>query len=151
MTRIAVCSAAVLLAALLTVLSVSFPSEAAPSPSVISIQDRAFLEDMEHRGVLYFWEQTDPATGLVLDRADVAGGRAKGPSRNIASLAATGFGLTAICIGASAVGFRVTKQLSAFEPRCSSSPREPFMNMAGFITGWTCRMATASGIAKFLP
>ncbi|HXA66470.1 MAG TPA: glucoamylase family protein [Bryobacteraceae bacterium] len=100
MTRIAICSGVVLLAAVLTVLSVSLPSEAAPSPSVISIQDRAFLEDVEHRGVLYFWEQTDPATGLVLDRADVAGGRAKGPSRNIASLAATGFGLTAICIGA---------------------------------------------------
>src|SRR5580704_12515472 len=77
----------------------SLPSEASPSVSTMSAQDRAFLEDMEHRGVLYFWEQTDPATGLVLDRADVAGGQAKGPSRNIASLAATGFGLTAICIG----------------------------------------------------
>ena len=62
--------------------------------------DRLLLEDMEHRAVLYFWEQADPKTGLVLDRASASGGRAKGPSRDIASLAATGFGLTALCIGA---------------------------------------------------
>jgi hypothetical protein len=99
MTRIVFCCTVVLLAAVLIALSVDFPSEASV-PSVISAPDRAFLEDMEHRGVLYFWEQTDPATGLVLDRANVAGGVAKGPSRNIASLAATGFGLTALCIGA---------------------------------------------------
>ena len=69
------------------------------APSRISAEDREFLEDLEHRAVLYFWEQTDPVTGLVLDRADHAGARARGPSSNIASLAATGFGLTAICIG----------------------------------------------------
>jgi hypothetical protein len=62
--------------------------------------DRAFVEDLEHRSFVYFWEQADHATGLVLDRARLDGGRAKGPSRDIASTAATGFGLTAICIGA---------------------------------------------------
>src|SRR5579883_18 len=65
----------------------------------ISPADKAFLEDLERRSVLYFWEQADPATGLVLDRANAEGGRAKGPSRDVASIAATGFGLTAICIG----------------------------------------------------
>ena len=58
------------------------------------------MEDLEHRSFEYFWEQADRGTGLVLDRARVDGGRAKGPSRDIASTAATGFGLTAICIGA---------------------------------------------------
>ena len=66
----------------------------------ISAADRAFLEDLERRSVLYFWEQADHNTGLVLDRADADGGRAKGPSRDISSIAATGFGLTAVCIGA---------------------------------------------------
>jgi hypothetical protein len=66
----------------------------------ISHDDRAFLEDVEHRAFLYFWEQADSSTGLILDRASSDGGRAKGPSRDIASLAATGFGLTALCIGA---------------------------------------------------
>ena len=66
----------------------------------IAPQDRSFLEELERRSVAYFWEQADHGTGLVLDRASADGGRAKGPSRDIASIAATGFGLTAICIGA---------------------------------------------------
>ena len=66
----------------------------------LSQSDRAFLEDLEQRSVLYFWEQADPRTGLVLDRAAVEGGRPKGPGKDIASSAATGFGLTALCIGA---------------------------------------------------
>src|SRR5579862_1242038 len=72
--------------------------EAAPTVK-ISASDRAFLEDLERRSVLYFWEQADRGTGLVLDRANADGGLAKGPSRDISSIAATGFGLTAICIG----------------------------------------------------
>ena len=75
-----------------------------PLPSIdqvasVSPADRAFVEDLEHRSFEYFWEQADRGTGLVLDRSRVDGGRAKGPSRDIASTAATGFGLTAICIG----------------------------------------------------
>jgi hypothetical protein len=66
----------------------------------VSAEDRAFLEDLEHRSFDYFWEQADPGTGLVLDRARVDGTRAKGASHDIASIAATGFGLTAICIAA---------------------------------------------------
>jgi len=69
-------------------------------PRALSQQDRTLLEDLERRSVLYFWDESDPSTGLVLDRANAEGGRAKGPSGDIASLAATGFGLTAICIGA---------------------------------------------------
>lgn len=76
------------------------PQQPAASPHVTSAADRAFVEDLEHRAFLYFWEQADHGTGLVLDRANMDGGRAKGPSRDIASIAATGFGLTAICIGA---------------------------------------------------
>jgi hypothetical protein len=91
-------------AASLASLTFSLPAEvihSAPGepPYSLSTNDKAFLEDLEHRGVLYFWEESDPSTGLTLDRADADGGRAKGPSRDIASLAATGFGLTALCIG----------------------------------------------------
>ena len=75
-------------------------AQAATVTPSLSQVDRAFLEDLEQRSVLYFWEQADPRIGLVLDRASVEGGRAKGPGRDIASSAATGFGLTALCIGA---------------------------------------------------
>jgi hypothetical protein len=60
-------------------------------------EDEAFLDDLERQGCLYFWEQASPKTGQVLDRArnDLAGTR---DSRRMASIAATGFGLTALCI-----------------------------------------------------
>src|ERR1039458_2187135 len=93
---------ATLAASVLTVtLTAATPTRlpAAEPPRIISPQDRALLEDLERRSILYFWNESDPSTGLVLDRASAQGGRAKGPSGNIASLAATGFGLTAICIG----------------------------------------------------
>jgi hypothetical protein len=99
---------AILLSAVLAV-PVVYPATTAANPAVtpnidqvapVAPADRTFLEDLEHRSFQYFWEQADPGTGLVLDRARVDGGRAKGPSRDIASIAATGFGLTALCIGA---------------------------------------------------
>jgi hypothetical protein len=65
-----------------------------------SPSDEAFLEDLSRRTFSYFVEQADPNTGLVLDRARTDGSPHDETHRNVASIAATGFGLTAICIGA---------------------------------------------------
>lgn len=54
----------------------------------------AFLEELERASFRYFWEESNPYTGLVKDRSQ-AGGL---DSRTTASIAATGFGLTALCI-----------------------------------------------------
>jgi len=64
--------------------------------------DVELLEDLSHRAFLYFHEHADAGTGLVLDRARTSGeAHAPGhPSHGIASSAATGFGLTALCAGA---------------------------------------------------
>ena len=64
--------------------------------------DVELLEDLSHRAFRYFIEQADAGTGLVLDRARTSGeAHAPGhPSHRIASSAATGFGLTALCAGA---------------------------------------------------
>ena len=72
---------------------------AAPSSGyVLSREDEVFLDDFEKRACLFFWEQASPNTGQVLDRArnDLAPG-ARDP-RKMASIASTGFGLTALCI-----------------------------------------------------
>jgi hypothetical protein len=53
------------------------------------------LDEIERRACKYFWECADPTTGLVLDRAAVSGRE----TRKVASIAATGFGLSALCIG----------------------------------------------------
>ncbi len=62
--------------------------------------DDAFLEDLSHRTFRYFLELSDPKTGLVLDRVRADGSPADENHRNVASIAATGFGLTALCIAA---------------------------------------------------
>ncbi len=64
----------------------------------VSAGDETFLEDTERRACLYFVEQAGTATGQVLDRA-VNNGDGKRDPRRMASIAATGFGLTALCIG----------------------------------------------------
>jgi hypothetical protein len=69
-------------------------------PFKISPEDQAFLEDLEKRSFLYFWEQADPRTGLVLDRARMDGSLLDPNHRDVASIAATGFGLSALCIAA---------------------------------------------------
>jgi hypothetical protein len=68
----------------------------------LSTEDDAFLEDLSRRAFLYFWEQADPRTGLVLDRAHTDGtSYPPGDNHyNVASSASTGFGLTALCIAA---------------------------------------------------
>ena len=65
-------------------------------------EDEALLEDLSRRAFLYFVEHADARTGLVLDRARTSGeAHPPGhPSHRIASSAATGFGLTALCVGA---------------------------------------------------
>ena len=72
----------------------------ASSKQSLSKRDEAFLEDLSRRSFRYFWEQADPRTGLVLDRARTDGSIHNEAHRNIASIAAAGFGLTALCIGA---------------------------------------------------
>ena len=58
------------------------------------LDDDAFLDAVERAAFLYFWEQASPTTGQVKDRA-LANGI---DSHIVSSVAATGFGLTALCI-----------------------------------------------------
>jgi hypothetical protein len=67
--------------------------------SSLSRADDAFLDEMERRACLYFVEQSGALTGQVLDRAAFYGNNGKRDPRTDASIAATGFGLTALCIG----------------------------------------------------
>jgi len=52
------------------------------------------LNSIQQATFNYFWEQASPATGLVKDRTATQGSDA----RTRSSIAATGFGLTALCI-----------------------------------------------------
>ena len=79
------------------------PQRVSPAAAVStngSIQHRfssaedTLLEELERASFRFFWEEANPYSGLVKDRS-----QANGPdSRATASIAATGFGLTALCI-----------------------------------------------------
>jgi len=70
--------------------------EAAPqtAPSALSPEDDQFLDELERSSFLFFWEQANPQTGLIKDRCNVR----INDTGTVASIASTGFGLTAICI-----------------------------------------------------
>ena len=57
--------------------------------------DDQLMEEIEQAAFSFFWEQADPTTGQVKDRALAAGN----DTSTVSSIAATGFGLTALCIG----------------------------------------------------
>jgi hypothetical protein len=69
-----------------------------PARSGFSAQDEAFLEDLQKRLFQYFWEQADAQTGIIPDRARTDGSALDENHQNVGSIAATGFGLTALCI-----------------------------------------------------
>jgi hypothetical protein len=61
----------------------------------LSPDDEQFLLAVETASFQFFWEQQNSKTGMVEDRCDLRGGT----PGIVASIAATGFGLTALCIG----------------------------------------------------
>jgi len=75
--------------------------ESVPQPPAARLtqNDSDLLEAISRRSFRYFWEQANPITGLILDRARTDGKPEDDPKhRNVASIAATGFGLTALSI-----------------------------------------------------
>lgn len=71
------------------------PAQPASPSSPLSPEDDELLNDLEKTTFQYFWEQTNPKTGLVKDRCNVR----TNDTGTVGSIAATGFGLTALCIG----------------------------------------------------
>src|SRR5262245_19148901 len=71
---------------------------AAPRLPTLDNETSAFLDEMERQACLYFYEQADPNTGQVLDRANNHVSTGQIDPRFASSIAATGFGLTALCI-----------------------------------------------------
>jgi hypothetical protein len=68
--------------------------------ATLSRDDQTLLEDMERRSFQFFWEQSDPNTGITRDKSTLAGQPVEGKARDVGSTGATGFGVTALCIGA---------------------------------------------------
>jgi|SRR5271156_1478965 hypothetical protein len=79
----------------MAMMSVSCGGSSNPSsPAAPPLTDDQFLDAIERAIFLYFWEQASSTTGLVKDRALAAGN----DTSTLASIAATGFGLSALCV-----------------------------------------------------
>jgi hypothetical protein len=95
------------------------------------------LDELERRACLYFFEQAHPSTGLVLDRARTSGRE----DRTVASVAATGFGLSALCIASqrgyvtpAAARYRAERTLG-FLARGAPRPKGFFYHFMDAATG----------------
>jgi len=67
-----------------------------PMPPELQLTEDELLEEIVYRAFQFFWNEAGPRTGLVRDRGLADGSP---DPRRIASIAATGFGLGALCIG----------------------------------------------------
>jgi hypothetical protein len=76
------------------------PSAPPVEPFTLSVADETLLEDLSRRSFRFFWDEADPTTGIVRDRARVDGSEMAASHKEIGSIASTGFGLTALCIAA---------------------------------------------------
>jgi hypothetical protein len=74
------------------------PLSALAAPLELAAEDDAFLDDLVRRGCRYFIEQVGAKTGQVLDRATSDNATGARDPRITSSIAATGFGLSALCI-----------------------------------------------------
>src|SRR6266576_5004177 len=101
-SSLAVCLLLLASAVNLAVASAAHPSsfQTGQPAHKLSREDERFLEDLQRRSFQYFWDQGDPHTGLVPDRARIDATPLDEDHRDVASIAATGFGLTALCIAA---------------------------------------------------
>jgi hypothetical protein len=77
---------------------VLFSTSTVSAQRTFSPEHEVFLNDLQQRLFKYFWEQADPQTGIVPDRARADGSALDENHRNVGSIAATGFGLSALCI-----------------------------------------------------
>ncbi len=127
----------------------SLAGDSAAPAQGLSRHDDELLDEIERRAFRYFWEHGDERTGHVLDRSRADGSRH--PQAGIASVAATGFGLTALAIAAErgwerrpAIAARVRSSLRFL---AREMPHEHgwfyhFVNQASGAREWACEVSS---------
>src|SRR5580658_7969040 len=83
------------LAPLLSALSISQKTFAEPAGTPYQGTDEKLLDEIQRTTFDFFWYEASSKTGQAKDRA-LANGN---DTRDFSSIAATGFGLTSLCIG----------------------------------------------------
>ncbi len=119
------------------------------APPEWRLTDDELLEEIVSRAFQYFWSEAGPRSGLVRDRALADG---TPDPRRVASIAATGFGLAALCIGhrrgylaPHQIGARVVSTLS-FLINHAEQVNGFFYHFLDMDTGKRARMSEVSPI-----
>ncbi len=122
--------------------------DASEQAYAFSPEEDAILDQIERANFLFFWEQGHPQTGLIKDRCNT---RVQDTSI-VASIASTGFGLTAICIaekrgfiGHADARLRVLQTLSSLWHRLPTH-RGFYFHYANIATGERIWDAEASSV-----
>lgn len=91
------CGQGLAIAPFASVLSCGFAQDRKklPPPTPFQGTDEQLLDEIQRRSFDFFWNETNPSTGQVKDRAVLNGN----DTHTMASIAATGFGLSSLCIG----------------------------------------------------
>jgi hypothetical protein len=140
---------AAVLVASVALIGMGFVSSASASTAApeLNAQDRALLDDVQKRAVLFFIDHSDPVTGLTRDRAPKDGTASSAP----ASIAATGFALTAWCIadarawiphGEALARVRTTLRFVADETEHKRGWFYHFIGMRDGRRAWQCEAST---------
>lgn len=116
--------------------------------SGMALTGQALLDDMSLRATQFFYQQSHPSTGFTKDRAKNS---SAGDSYTIASVASTGFALTALAIGADKGWINKTTALNRAKLTLNSlltkTPREHgwFYHFINWQTGareWQCEVSS---------
>jgi hypothetical protein len=95
-------------------------------------EDEDLLEDLSHRCFRYFWEQSDPQTGIARDRSHADATEYEPEGRDVGSTGATGFALTALCVGADRGWISRSKARERAKATLRSYARGPVTNEHGW-------------------
>jgi hypothetical protein len=98
----------------------------------VSKHDDDILDDLARRCFRYFWEQSDAASGIARDRARADGSEYAEHGRYIGSTGATGFALTAMCIGAQRGWVRRNQARERVKATLQSYVNGPVVNEHGW-------------------
>src|SRR5215469_15516226 len=70
------------------------------TPAPLSADDTALVTELARRSFQFFWDASDPDTGITREHLYWNGEPYPADRRDVGSTGATGFGITALCIGA---------------------------------------------------
>jgi len=106
----------------------------------------SLLDDVAERSFRYFWEQTDPTTGITRGRSRADGSPYPAERRDVGSTGDTGFGITAMLVGAERGWITRAQARGRVLATLKSFAEGPVANEHGWFYHWiNCKTGERTG------